>query len=29
MNARTSKGGTATSETLKQLEYFIDWVKEL
>jgi argininosuccinate lyase len=29
MNARTSKGGTATSETLKQLEYFIGWVKGL
>ena len=29
MNARTSKGGTATSETVKQLEYFKEWIKDL
>jgi argininosuccinate lyase len=29
MNARKSYGGTATSETIKQLEYFIEWIKEI
>ena len=29
MNARISKGGTATSETVKQLEYFKEWIKDL
>jgi len=28
MNARASKGGTATSETVNQLEYFIEWIKD-
>jgi argininosuccinate lyase len=29
MNARDSYGATATSETIKQIEYFISWIKDL
>ncbi len=29
MNARSSYGGTATKETVKQIEYYIQWIKEL
>jgi len=27
MNARTSQGGTSTSSTLEQLEYYKKWIK--
>ena len=29
MNSRASYGGTATKETVAQMEYYIDWIKEL
>ncbi len=29
MNARASHGGTATEETVKQMEYYIKWIKEI